>query len=105
MASSKQRFVGGCRSGSARARVVLAELLACAALPALAYPAGAFELFGIRLWGSSEEDADIVDPLRYTATLTLSDGDEELQETLVKASELMAGQDRPVSGSLGLLSR
>ncbi|MGO4832764.1 outer membrane protein assembly factor, partial [Rhizobiaceae sp. 2RAB30] len=81
-------------------------LLACTALPIAAYPAGAFELFGFKLWGSSkEEDADIADPLHYTVTLTVSDGDKDLQETLEKASELIAGQERPVSGSLGLLSR
>lgn len=106
MESSKQRLRGGCWSGSARARAVAAALLACAVLPIAAHPAGAFELFGIKLWGSSEEEeADIADPLRYTVTLTVSDGDEDLQETLDKASGLVAGQEQPVSGSLGLLSR
>lgn len=104
MESGKQRM-WACRNGSARARVVATAFLVCATLPASVCPAGAFELFGVRLWGSSNEDADIADPLRYTATLTLTDGDAELQKTLERASELMSGQERPVSGSLGLLSR
>lgn len=80
-------------------------LLAGAVLPTAVLPATAFELFGFKLWGSSEEDADIVDPLRYSATLTVTDGDEDVQEALEEASQLMAEQERPVSGSLGLLSR
>lgn len=104
MESGKQRM-SGCRNGNARARVVAVAFLVCATLPASACPAGAFELFGVRLWGSPKEDADIADPLRYAATLTLTEGDGELRNTLEKASELMSGQERPVSGSLGLLSR
>ena len=39
-------------------------------LSAESRPAAAFEIFGIKLWGSSsDEDADIVDPLRYAVTI------------------------------------
>lgn len=95
----------GVAKGKGLGRTIALALMAGAMVPAAAIPATAFELFGFRLWGSSEEDKDIVDPLRYSATLTVSDGDEDLQSTLEKASELMAEQERPVSGSLGLLSR
>jgi translocation and assembly module TamA len=97
----------GVAKGRGLGRAIALALLAGAAVPVAVLPATAFELFGIRLWGSSDEDTDtdIVDPLRYSATLTVTDGDEDLQDTLEDASELMAGQERPVSGSLGLLSR
>ncbi len=35
--------------------------------------AGAFELFGIQLFGSDEKDAQIADPVRYSAALTADD--------------------------------
>lgn len=95
----------GVAKGRGLGRVMALALMAGAVLPAAVLPATAFELFGFRLWGSSDEDTDIVDPLRYSATLTVTDGDEDLQDTLEDASELMAEQERPVSGSLGLLSR
>ncbi|MDI6028033.1 autotransporter assembly complex family protein [Corticibacterium sp. UT-5YL-CI-8] len=67
----------------------------------------AFEIFGIRLWGSAEEETtDIVDPLRYAATLEVTGPDtEELTEVMTTASLLVSDQETPVSGSLGLLSR
>lgn len=91
--------------GRGLGRAMALALLAGAALPVAVLPAAAFELFGFRLWGSPDEDADVVDPLRYSATLIVTDGDEDLRDTLEEASELMAEQERPVSGSLGLLSR
>ena len=66
----------------------------------------AFEIFGIKLFGSSDEEAeDIADPLNYTATLTVEGADQALKETLEKASALVQDADRPVSGSLGLLAK
>lgn len=67
--------------------------------------AAAFELFGFKLWGSSQEDEDIVDPLNYTATLTVEGEDEDLQKKLENASALVQDVDRPVSGSLGLMAK
>lgn len=95
----------GVAKGRGLGRALALVLMAGAVLPVAVLPATAFELFGFRLWGSSEEDTDIVDPLRYSATLTVTDGDEDLRDALKDASELMAEQERPVSGSLGLLSR
>ena len=67
--------------------------------------AAAFEIFGFKLWGSSEqEDADIVDPLRYAVTIETPDADADLKKKLEAASTLKADEDRPVSGSLGLLT-
>ena len=68
--------------------------------------ATAFEIFGFKIFGSSEdEDADIADPLRYSVTLSAPDADEALTDTLNDASSLVADAERPVSGSLGLISK
>lgn len=67
--------------------------------------ANAFELFGFKLFGSDEEDDDVVDPLHYTVTLTVEGGDEKLKDDLDGASSLVQDVERPVSGSLGLLAK
>jgi translocation and assembly module TamA len=68
--------------------------------------AAAFEIFGIRLWGSDDsEDADIADPLRYAVTIEAPDTGDGLKKRLENASGLKADEDRPVSGSLGLLAK
>lgn len=67
--------------------------------------ANAFELFGFKLFGSDEEDDDVVDPLHYTVTLTVEGGDEKLKDDLDEASSLVQDVERPVSGSLGLLAK
>lgn len=86
---------------------VLAGALLCTSVLVLqSRSAAAFELFGIKLWGSSsDEDADIVDPMRYTVTIEAPDADKDLKEKLENASALKAEEDRPVSGSLGLLTK
>ncbi len=68
--------------------------------------ATAFEIFGIKLWGSDDsEDADITDPLRYAVTIEAPNADDDLKERLEGASGLKADEDHPVSGSLGLLTK
>jgi translocation and assembly module TamA len=67
--------------------------------------AAAFELFGIKLWGKEDPVDDIVDPVRYDLTLNLSGVDESIRSDLEKASTMTADKDRPVSGSLGILSK
>ncbi|WP_246333362.1 autotransporter assembly complex protein TamA [Aureimonas mangrovi] len=52
-----------------------------------------------------EEGDDIVDPVEYTVTLTVSPEIEDLESTLRSASTLVADEDEAVSGSLGLLSK
>jgi translocation and assembly module TamA len=92
------------RGGTAR---WFALALACSVFSGLpAGDAAAFELFGLKLWGLSEEDvADIVDPLRYTVSLDVAGGDAALTEKLEEASAMLADAERPVSGSLGLLAK
>jgi translocation and assembly module TamA len=89
-------------SGRIAARVLLSALLASAAA---AQPATAFELFGLKLWGSSEEDIEIADPLEYTVTLDVAGDDGDLKDKLEDASSLVDDEDRPVSGSLGLMAK
>ena len=87
------------------ARLLLCVLLSGTAVMTHTPTASAFELFGFKLFGSDEEDEDIVDPLHYTVTLTVEGGDETIKETLDKASALVQEVKRPVSGSLGLLAK
>ncbi len=87
------------------ARILLCALLSGTAALTHTPTANAFELFGFRLFGSGEEDDDIVDPLHYTVTLTVEGDDEDLKKTLDKASSLVQDVKRPVSGSLGLLAK
>ncbi|CAM5437461.1 translocation and assembly module TamA [Aquamicrobium terrae] len=85
---------------------ILALALACGTALGGIGEAAAFEIFGIRLWGSSEkEDADIVDPLRYSVTIEVPGADAGLKKKLENTSSLKADEERPVSGSLGLLAK
>lgn len=87
-------------------RALLFVLLSSTVLAAESRNAAAFEIFGIKLWGSSDdEDADIVDPLRYAVTIEAPDADKDLVKKLENASTLKADEERPVSGSLGLLAK
>ncbi len=95
---------------SARAQAWLraplgAGILALAASTAMLPPAQAFELFGIKLFGGEEEGADVVDPVRYTVTLDLEATDESIRDKVRDASTLLADEERPVSGSLGILAK
>lgn len=65
--------------------------------------ANAFELFGIRLFGSDEADRDVIDPVDYTITLDTGDADRALKKSLQRTSLLLADEEKPVSGDLGLV--
>lgn len=96
--------------GPASARVLMragmAALLSTTMLATDMRSAAALEIFGIRLWGSAkDQDASIVDPLRYSVTFSVVDADDDLREALEKASLLKSEEKRPVSGSLGLLAK
>lgn len=52
-----------------------------------------------------EPDEAIVDPVNYTVSLQVSPPVDDLEDTLRSASILVADENEPVSGSLGLLSR
>ncbi|WP_245413560.1 autotransporter assembly complex protein TamA [Mangrovicella endophytica] len=70
-------------------------------------PAQAFEIFGLKFF-ESENEADedaVLDPVNYTVTLNVTPAVEGLEDELRDASTLIADEDDPVSGSLGLLSK
>jgi translocation and assembly module TamA len=76
------------------------------AVVAESHRATAFELFGIKLWGSDEKaDEAITDPLSYTVTIEVPDADDDLKEKLESVSSLKNDEERPVSGSLGLMTK
>ena len=96
------------RGGGKRRRALTGALLGLGILAAavpVAVPAQAFEIFGFKFFEPDEEETDIVDPLHYTLTFTVAGGDEDLTETLRDASEMVADEEKPVSGSLGLLAK
>jgi translocation and assembly module TamA len=69
----------------------------------IASPAHAFEIFGIRLFGSDETDRDVIDPVDYSITLDTGDADRALTKSLERTSLLVADEEKPVSGDLGLV--
>lgn len=86
------------------ARLLAAALLAALGATALPAPASAFELFGFRLWGQDEDIEAVVDPVNYA--VTFDSGEEgELDKRLRRASTLLTDEERPVSGSLGVLAK
>ncbi len=99
---SRVRRVGAAARASLRAGVA-AGMIGVAALVSSG-PAQAFELFGFKLFGG-EDEIDIADPVNYTVTLDLSETDDDLQGKIRAASSLLADEERPVSGSLGILSK
>lgn len=65
-------------------------------------PANAFTLFGKTFFESEEPAQQVLDPVRYAVTLTVVGGDEDLEKDLKSASQLVADEDEPVSGDLGV---
>ncbi|RUW20153.1 outer membrane protein assembly factor [Mesorhizobium sp. M4B.F.Ca.ET.215.01.1.1] len=105
MPAHEKQMSGGIAPGRGLPRALLLAALCSAVFIVESRPATAFEFFGIKLWGSaSDEDADIVDPLRYSVTIEAPDADKDLVKNLENASTLKADEERPVSGSLGLLA-
>ncbi|MFD1746452.1 autotransporter assembly complex family protein [Rhizobium helianthi] len=83
---------------------LVAALLAGASLiPGYTQPAQAFKLFGFNLFGSEEETADVIDPVRYAATLNLTGASGDLKDRLEDGSALKSDEEKPVSGDLGLV--
>lgn len=93
-------------SWRALSRALLLAALGASAIMIEGRSASAFELFGIKLWGSDEKaDESITDPLRYTVTIEAPDADDDLKEKLENVSSLKNDEERPVSGSLGLMTK
>jgi len=87
------------------ARLVLAAALFVILATSGVQRAAAFEIFGLKIFEPEDEDADIVDPRNYTLSLAVEGEDEELAERIEKASGMKADEERPVSGSLGLMAK
>lgn len=71
-------------------------------------PANALDIFGFKLFEPATDEAiPVVDPINYSVTLTIQgqSDDSELRTRLELASALIRSQDKPVSGSVGLISR
>ena len=69
-----------------------------------------YELFGIcfvgTCEGADEDDAELIDPKRYAAEITvLQDDSTDIEGAIKAVSELWRGRDRPVGGSAGLINR
>ncbi|RRI07043.1 outer membrane protein assembly factor [Mesorhizobium tamadayense] len=106
MPAHETQMSGGIAPGRGLPRALLLALVCSTMLAGEARQAAAFEIFGIKLWGSSsDEDADIVDPLRYSVTIDAPDADKDLVERLENASTLKSDEEHPVSGSLGLMAK
>lgn len=86
-------------------RMTLAVLALGVVLPV---PAHAFEIFGRKFFeADTSDEIPVTDPLTYAVTIEVvgGEGGDELREKLAAASELEGGADKPVSGSVGLISR
>ncbi|MER8810258.1 autotransporter assembly complex protein TamA [Mesorhizobium australicum] len=106
MPAHEEQMSGGIAPGRVLPRALALAMMCSMALLCESGSAAAFELFGIKLWGSSsDEDADIVDPLRYAVTISAPDADKDLVKKLENASAQKSDEDRPVSGSLGLMAK
>lgn len=79
-----------------------------AILGVAAYPAAAFELFGLRIFGSDKKEAseDVIgEPQYYEVELDALGGDETVADALNGASLLVADKEKPASGSAGLIAK
>ncbi len=89
------------RQGASFAAALVASMLG---MPPTAV---AFELFGIRLWGSEEADGgiEIIDPLPFAVELSVEGGSDGLESALKNASSLWSNRDTPASGRGGLIAQ
>ena len=89
-------------------RVVVRLIVVAVVTVHLPAQAAAFELFGFRLFGDDEAKEAVVDPVEYSAAITVAGevGDaSELSDALGEGSLLVRRQDEPPSGTIGLISR
>lgn len=78
----------------------------CAALVTAPVPAHAFEIFGIKLFGSkteTQDDLTIGEPQNYKVDFAIA-GD-TMEKRLKGASTLWADRDEPASGAAGLIAK
>ena len=81
----------------------VALALALLSWPGLADNAYALKIFGITLFGEDEETIEVINPVRYDATLSAGDADKDLTKRLENAASLVADEEEPVSGDLGIV--
>lgn len=88
-------------------RIGVTAAIAAMVAGAAAHPAMAFELFGIRLFGSKQETTEEVigTPQFYNVEMTVGGGDKAVEDALRGASMLLADKDKPASGSAGLIGK
>lgn len=87
-----------------RVQLRLLPSLAAAVLLLTPLPAQAIELFGLKLFEpEAAEEEIVVDPVSYSVSIQTGNLDEDLADALTQASALVKDQEKPVSGSLGLL--
>lgn len=88
------------------ARRPFAPLAVTIALLAAPVPAFSFELFGLKLWDSSDEAAaPVPDPMPYEPELAVSGDNEKLAKELKSASQLIEQKKTLPSGEAGLIAR
>ncbi|WP_209790500.1 autotransporter assembly complex protein TamA [Ensifer adhaerens] len=88
-----------------KAATALAVAASCALGPMSASKAYAFKIFGMKFFEGDEDEAQVIDPVNYTLTFDPGTDDKELKEALENSSQLVQGQEKPVSGDLGLAIR
>ncbi|WP_078707912.1 autotransporter assembly complex protein TamA [Consotaella salsifontis] len=59
----------------------------------------------MKFFDSDQEDEAVLEPVNYKVTLDVDPADKDLRKKLEAASLLVADEEKPVSGSLGLLSK
>jgi translocation and assembly module TamA len=91
-------------AGFARRRALWLAL-ACSSALVVAGAANAFEIFGMKFFEPQQDAIEVVDPLNYTVTLTVQGDNAKVKEAMERTSSLLADKERPVSGSLGLISK
>ncbi len=85
---------------------LLAPLLLGAVLATGVQQAYAFEIFGIRLFGSEpEQGIDVIGEPQFYEVEFLVTGDDGLEDRLRGASNLWSDRDEPASGVAGLLAK
>ncbi|WP_437440010.1 autotransporter assembly complex protein TamA [Neorhizobium galegae] len=86
--------------GAGAAAMLAAILLVSPPLSGKAY---AFKLFGITLFGGDEDKVEVIDPVRYDATVQTGSADKDLKKRLESAASLVTDEKQPVSGDLGVI--
>ena len=96
-----------CPPSRRRGRLLAAAL--GVALSAGITPAAAFEIFGIRLFGSDpvpDEELVVGEPQRYEVEFAVGDDDEsDIEGKMRSASTLWADRNEPASGAAGLIAK